>query len=216
MNKKHVFWQALILAILIFSSGILAGYFMELNRTSKIISTYNELEADLLDVQVQENIFALEIFNCESAINELVNFADKTYLEARVLERFEDSAKVTSNLRLQHKKYALLRAVLWTNVIKVKEICEDNIHTVVYFYEHQPTELTLNAEQKTFSRYLEELKEEYGNEILLIPIAGNLDANSIELLKEQYDLDVLPVVLVDEKVKFTSLEELESIREYLD
>jgi len=39
-KNKHVFWEALIIAIFIFAVGILLGYLMELNRTSKIISLY--------------------------------------------------------------------------------------------------------------------------------------------------------------------------------
>ena len=75
------------------------------------------------------------------------------------MERFEDSSNLSDSLVLQHKKYLLLRAILWTNSIRVNEVCEDKIQAVVYLYEHQPEELTLNAEQKAFSKYLEDLKK---------------------------------------------------------
>ena len=214
MSKKHVFWQALILAILIFSSGIFLGYLIELNRTSKIITTYQELEINLLDVQVQENIFASEDFDCDQALIELVSFADRVYSEARVLDRFEDSTRLSDSLIFQHKKFSLLRAILWTNSIKVKKQC-GGFQTIVYFYERQPDDIGQNAKQKTFSRFLGEVKEEYGNEIILIPIAGNLGSNSVNLLMGTYGVNQLPSVLINENQTVTSIDDLPDIRQYL-
>ncbi|MDP1728748.1 MAG: hypothetical protein Q8L27_00910, partial [archaeon] len=60
IRNKNVFWQALILSILIFVSGMFLGYLIELNRTSQIISLYQESELSLLDIRAQSDIFDLE------------------------------------------------------------------------------------------------------------------------------------------------------------
>jgi len=217
-NQKHVFWEALLLAIFIFASGMLIGYLLELNRTSNIISAYQEAEINLLDIKIQQTIFEQEDFNCEEATQELIKFADKTYLEASILEEYKKSARLSEGIFFQHKKYDLLRTILWLNSIKVKEICPNSFDTIVYFYEYSPTDLddlNLRAKQEAFSRSLGELKYNQEDGIILIPIAGNLDIGSIELLKSNYNIDKLPTVLINEKQVITSIDELESIESYL-
>ena len=213
--QKHVFWQALLIAIFIFVSGMLLGYLLELNRTSKIISFYQEAEVSLLDVNLQEQILDLNTFDCEQAIEEMIKFADKTYNEADILEKYSQSSKLTKGIVFQYKKYALLRTILWANSMKIKEKCANAPHTVIYFFEFDSDDSNMLAEQRTFSNYLGEIKKEYSSEIILIPIAGNFELNSINLLMNTYGITRLPSVLIDEKYKVEEINQLENIRNYL-
>ena len=187
MSQKHVFWEALILTIFIFAAGILVGYFLEQSRTSKIMDSYQEAELDLLDIQIQQNLYTQENFDCEQAIRETIDFADKTYEKAQTLDKYGDSARLTDGIIFQHKKYDLLRAILWSNSMIISEKCDQEFHTVVYFYHYDPRISTsrdqeLEAIQDTFSKYLAKIKQDYGDKVILIPIAGNLDINSIQLI----------------------------------
>lgn len=215
-SQKHVFWEALILAIFIFASGILLGYFLELNRTSQIITAYQESEINLLDIQIQKSTFSEKIDpeECSFAIKEMMNFADRTYNEAKLLEKYEGSSKLSEGLLFQHKKYALLRAILWSNAIDIKSQCP-SFDTVVYIYELEPKDVEVSARQNSFSKYLEELKQEKGNSILLIPLAGNTEASSIDFLKQRYNVQEFPSIIVNEKNLITTVSDLESIRNYL-
>ena len=214
--QKHLFWEALILAIFIFASGIFFGYLIESNRTSNIISAYQQSELSLLDIKIQENIFSSTEFDCDLAIKETIGFADRIYEEAQVLERYEGASTLSKGLMLQHKKYDLLRALLWLNTLKIKKNCDEDFHTIVYFYEYKSEDLDKKVEQNVFSKYLGQLKQEYGNKIILIPIAGNLDANSISFLMSDYEINNLPMILIDEDLKVGNMDDLESIREYLN
>lgn len=219
-SQKHVFWEALILAIFIFASGILLGYFVEQSRTNKIITAYQEAELNLLDVQIQQNLYSQESFDCNQAIKETIDFADKTYEKAKILEKYGDSARLTEGIIFQHKKYDLLRVILWTNSMIIKEKCEQELHTVVYFYYYDPRvsssrDQDLEAVQDAFSKYLAEVKQEYGNKVILIPIAGNLDINSVSFLKETYNIQTLPSVLVDEELKIDNMNDLNQINAFL-
>ena len=69
--------------------------------------------------------------------------------------------------------------------------------------------------QNVFSKYLEELKDDYGNKIILIPIARNMDLISVELLTKNYGVKGASVI-VDESLIVTELEDLSEIEEYLN
>ena len=80
--------------------------------------------------------------SCEDLKNASINFADKIYEEAKELERFESSNKLTDSLKIIHGKYDLLRTLLWMNVIDIKENCGE-IDTVVYLYEYNSDDLQI-------------------------------------------------------------------------
>jgi len=89
--QKHIFWEALILTIFVFAFGILMGYLLESNRTSRIIEAYQQSDLNLLDIKIQDTIFSLKDFDCELATRETIDFADRVYEEAKLLDRYEGS-----------------------------------------------------------------------------------------------------------------------------
>jgi hypothetical protein len=215
MKNKHIFWEALILAIFIFASGILLGYMLEMNRTSKIISLYQQAELDTLDTRIQDNIISLTRVDCNLLFNETINFANRIYGEASLLEKYEGANQLSEGIVFQHKKYDLLRAELWLNSIKIKEKCPVNLSTIVYFYEYNPDNLKIKSEQDVYSKKLFELKTSTSN-IILIPIAGNMNISSIDYLKSYYNITKYPAVVVNEKIVINTLEDLDKIESYLN
>jgi hypothetical protein len=210
-RNKHVFWEALVIAIFIFGIGIFLGYLIEMNRTSNIISLYQQTELDLLDNRIQDNLASLESIDCNKLFDEVTNFANRIYDEAKLLDKYEGSNQFSESIVLQHKKYDLLRAELWVNSLKIKERCVSNFTTLVYFYEYNTKSLEIKSEQSTFSKKLSQVKQEKGDSVILIPIAGNLETSSINYLKRVYDITSYPVILVDEKVKIDSIDDLNSL-----
>lgn len=201
MHQQHVFWQALILTILVFGLGVLMGIILENWRTSEINSLYLKSEIDLLDIRLQAEIFSRGDVNCNTLIEENLNFADQIYEEAKILERYEKASRLTDDIIVQHKKYDILRAMILVNSLNVKENCDTSYYDVVYFYEFDDPSLDVRAKQKVLSRLLGELKSIYGDEILLLPIAGDNKISSIDLILDKYDVseDELPIILINGK-----------------
>ena len=216
-SQKHVFWQALIVTILIFGVGVFIGVILENWRTNKISSLYEKSELDLLDVKLQTEIYSLGKFNCDEAVRENIDFADKIFEEAKILERYEKANRLTDkNLAIQHKKYDLLRIMLFLNSIKIKEKCSNSYYEVVYFYDLNDPNYDIKAKQNVFSKLLSELKEIKGKEILLIPIAGDNEISAVRIILEKYEISEkeLPIILIDRKIKITQVQTLEELIKY--
>jgi hypothetical protein len=218
-SQKHVFWQALILAIFIFGIGMLLGYLLELSREGEIQKLYSQTEIDLLDVKVQSDILtSLPINNCDLAVQENLKFADRIYDESKLLDRYENANKISQTIILEHKKYDLMRTMLWANSIKIKNDCNASYHNLIYLYDYNDPRMDTRAVQSVFSRILSQIKEERGSDILLIPLAGDNNVSSLRLLMSNYGVSEgeLPVVLIDENVKITELESKDEIEKYLN
>jgi hypothetical protein len=212
-SQKNVFWEALLVTVLIFGIGVFMGVVLENWRTSKIGDLYQQSDVELLDIKTQNEIYSLGDFNCEIAIEENLRFADRIYEEARLLDRYEKARRITDTLKLQHRKYDVLRALLWVNSMKIKKRCKADYINVVYIYDYNDPDLDTKAKQSVFSKILSELKENKGSEIILIPLAGDNDLSSVNILMDLYDVaeEELPVILIDEKTKITEVESVEDI-----
>ena len=215
-NKKNVFWQALILTGVIFVFGLVLGMTFEANKLDEINEYYIISEISLMDILALNSMIGLDDANCNVLLDSNIEFADKIYDEALLLEKYEESGKISDNMKLAHKKYDLLRTFLWINTIELKEKCGEDFSVVVYLYEYEPKELTKKAIQIVWSRILFELKQEKGNEIILIPIAINSNLTSLDSLIEKFELSTFPKIIVDNEHIISELDSIEAIEEYLD
>ena len=214
-NKKHVFWQAFFMTVLFFGLGLVFGVYLEQLRTDEINTIFYNSEASLYDSFALGQLFNDPSVSCDS-LNEIsVTFADKIYNEARDLEKFDDSNKLTDSLKAVHKKYDLLRTLLWMNIISARENCA-NINTVVYFYEYDAEEVSLRAKQTVWERILGDLKAQLGNEIILIPIAVDQEITSLDFLLKKYNIEEFPAVIINEKVILYEHETVEELVKYFN
>lgn len=215
-NQKNAFWQALMVTIFIFGIGIFLGVILENWRTSKINDLYQKSELDLFDIRLQAEIYSIGNFDCEKAVQENIAFADRIFNEAEILNRYQKASRLTESLNIQHKKYDLLRTMLLLNSIKIKEKCKNSYFEVVYFYDFNDPSFDTKAKQGVFSKLLNELKETKGNEILLIPIAGDNEITAVNLILEEYNISEseLPVILINRKTKITEIQTIEELLKY--
>ncbi len=212
-SNKHVLWQAFLAACIIFGIGIFLGFMLEDYRTSKIAELFARSEIALLDARIQNQFYLTNGFDCEKAINENVNFGDRIYNEAKMLDRSRKANKLTDSIIQEHKKYDLLRVLFWMNSINIKQNCNATYHTVVYFYDLIEPGLEKNSMQAVFANLLKDLKNKYGNEIMLIPISGDNNLTSVSLMMGKYNITILPTILIDEKIKIEELETFEQLEQ---
>lgn len=215
-SQKYIFLQALIITLIVFNLGIFFGYKLETNRIDKINEWYVNSELQLLDQKVQGDVFGFVDLDCDLLISENIEFADKIFEQAKTIENYFEASRLNKDIVIQHKRYDLLRTLLWANSMKIKERCDSDYHNVVYFYDYNEPTLDQKARQAFFSNLLTEIKNREGSKIILIPIAGDGDLSSIDLLLNSYGIEKLPAILIDEEKVFYEVESVESIENYLN
>jgi len=214
-GKNGVFFEALILTIAILIIGLSTGFFIESWRTGNVINSYKEFEIDSLDLKLQNYYFQImDSANCEEAINQNLDFADRIYSDGLVIQEYEDLNQLTGNLLIEKKRYVLLKTELWLNSVILREKCGD-FNNVVYVYTQYPDNKK-KAEQEAISKTLEDLKKEKGNNIILIPIAGDLGLRTIDLQMSVYNVSYFPSVIINEEVVLEGFHSKEDIEQYLN
>lgn len=182
-------------------------------RSTSGARLYLASETNLLDIQLFSRLIDGSDDRCEFLIEENINFGNKVYRDAIKIDEYEDARKLTPELIDQHRKYDLLRTLFWINSIKIKEKC-GSTSTIVYLYDYGTDQIEIEAKQKAYSTYLSDLKEDFGKDIVLIPIAKNMDLSSLDVLRARYQFNETGII-VDEKIFIRKVEDLHKIREYL-
>ena len=214
-NPKNVFLQAFFLTAVIFVFGLLLGVAFEASRIDKVNEYYARSEISLIDAVALNSLTDLSDSSCEYLVDANIDFANRIYEEAKLLDRYEDAGKIDDNIKLAHKRYDLLRTFLWINVIKTREKCSEEFSSVVYLYEYESKDLAKRATQNVWSKVLFDLKQEMGNDIILLSIAANNNIDSLDSLKRKFGISRLPAVIINEKYVIQELSSVESLKRYL-
>lgn len=215
-KSRSVFWQALILTAVVFAIGIFLGIAYEGRKLDEVNDYYVLSEIFLMDsfaLSKLTDAISTGTVGCDVLIEKNIEFADKIYEEAYVLEKYEESGKLSEALKVLHKKYDLLRTLLWINLIDMPYQCKKDISVVVYLYEYETEDLTKKATNKVWEKILFDLKQEMGGKIILIPIAADSGLTSLNLLISQYDIPEYPVVIIDNKV-ISQIDSVDNLRDY--
>jgi len=217
-NPKHAFWQAFFLVVVVFIFGLFIGIAFEGNKVNEINDYYVLSEISLMDAFTLNSLVVsdLDYANCDILIGSHLEFADRIYEEAYLLEQYEDSGKITDGFRLAHKKYDLLRTLLWINLMKMPEECKESLSTVVYLYEYETDDLVQKATQKVWSKVLFDLKQEKGKGVILIPIAADSDLTSLNSLLDKFEISEFPIIVINEKKIINELSSVEDLEMYLE
>jgi hypothetical protein len=213
-SSKHVFWQALLVTVLIFALGLVFGVYLEEMRSDNANVIFYQSEADLFDALSLTYLLNSQELSCQELEEGYVNFADKIYTEAKTVRQFDDSSKITSSTKYIHKKYDLLRTILWINIVDIQKKCPD-INTVVYLYEYNTDDLNKKAEQAVFAKMLNDLKNNEGNSFILIPIAVDNGIYSLDSFIHSKGIQEFPVIIINEEDYFYNLTSAEELEKYL-
>ena len=214
-HNTFVFFEALVITLILLLVGFSIGLYFESFRTNKIVQSYKNFEIDALDLKLQNYYYQiLEEENCEIAFDENIAFADRLYNEGLIIQKYEDINQITEDLILEKKRYVLLKTELWLNSIILKGRCKKDFHTLVYIYSNTPGQAK-RAEQEAISNILKEIKEKRGNEVILVPIAGDMGLRAIGLQMKIFDIDYLPSVIIDEEHVFEGFHNIEDMEKFL-
>ena len=211
MKRNYfVFVQTLFVTIVIFLVGFYIGMSIEGNRANEMNSYYTQSEVALIDILSLNKLVNLGNVSCSVLEQSNKDLLDRVYDDARLLTQYEESGKLTNNLKDLHKKYDVLRTYLWINSVDLKKKCPSKISTIVYLYNYEETDLTKKAEQNVWSKLLLEIKNE-NPEVVLIPIAYDSNLISLNSLVSSYNITSFPSVIVNEKTVFSEISSKEEV-----
>lgn len=210
-----MFWEALIITIVIFLAGLLLGMLIETSNSSKVSQFYTKSEISLTDAMATSSLIGDVEFDCETIKKNNIDFANRVYEEAVLLEEYEEAGRLTENMKILHKKYDLLRTLIWTNNQNSLERC-NNYNLLVYLYEAEAENTAKQATQNVWSKILFNVKTNNKENILLLPIAADQNLTSLDLLVSKYEVEAFPALIINNDNILYKIEDADSVEQLLN
>jgi len=211
-NYKPIFIKAAIYTLVIFMLGILLGYILEEQRISSIEERYQDIELQWQDARIQSMYYQnIEQEECGLAIKENIIFSDEIYELGKKIDSYEDSNALTGEMTFEKKRHALLKTQFWLNNMVLKEKCNPDYINLVYFFRNEP-DIEEKQKQFTQSDILREIKEDYGHQVMLIPLPIDMNVSMINIFIKQFEIEETPTILVDEEIKLEDVQSYDQIQ----
>lgn len=218
MRYGYYFIEALALTIMLFIGGFMLGLLMENNRNSELATSYLSVEVEILDLGAKLDISNLGKYTCSELILRNSEIGDEIYSQALIFQRYEDAAIFTKDkLVEEHRKFDILRTMFWINSVKIKDRCGSRVFdTVVYLYDYPVEDMSSVAKQRVMESITAEIKGKIDGNIVLIPIAKDLNISTLDSMIEKYsNINESAVLVVNEDAVFLSNQTME-IRSYFN
>ena len=214
-SKKHVFWEALMMTIVVFLGGLFLGMMIESNNSNKVSQLYLESDISLTDASALSSLSSTSEYDCETIKNNNIDFANRVYEEAVILEDYQNAGRLmTETMEILHRKYDLLRTLIWSSNKESLERCS-NYNILVYLYEAENEDLQTQAKQNVWSKILYEVKKENKDNVLLIPIAVDQNLTSLDLIVSEYKIDTYPAIIINNNNVLTEIDNAKQIESLL-
>ncbi|MGM5484548.1 MAG: hypothetical protein ACQEP1_01620 [Nanobdellota archaeon] len=211
--KKRRYFAAFFITLGIFLIGLLLGFVLESKRVDYITEKNKEQSLDLESLQLQYQF--LESMTGSRDCDAYMRTFD-TYLkdleDTRIrLERYKDNADVNEeDFRRLWRKYILAQLRYYRISKEANEVCDVDKVTVLYFFSDKKE--CPNCEEQAFVlNYFKKLLKE---DILVFSIDANFEREPlVKMLKERYEVDDYPTLVIGDKVKegLTDKDEILSI-----
>lgn len=211
---RKTFLRTAIITAAVFFLGIFLGILFDAQRVEETKEKLTKMDIDWNDAKVQSlyyQTFSNALGFCGSATAANMEFADKIYKEGLEIERYEKINRFTPSLILEKKRYALLQLQFLLNAINLKETCNVNYSTIVYFYSHYDESLKIQQDLQSAS--LIEIIHECKPQPAVVPIPSDLDIITVNLLKRQHNITKIPSLLIDESIVLEGLQTKNSIKQ---
>lgn len=213
-GRNIIFLETLVITLGLLIVGFSIGFYVESIRTNSIIQNYKNFEIEALDLKLQNYYYQImDETSCDNAIQQNFIFADNLYTQGLLIEQYEKANQISQDILLEKKRYVLLKTELWLNSILLKNKCGKPFHTLVYIYSSN-ADKAKEAEQRAISDVLRLIKEGEGNETILLPIAGDLGLEVVNMQLRIYNVSYLPSIIIDEQTVlegFHSREDIEKL-----
>ncbi len=187
-----------VITTLIFILGLLLGLVMDYERLDSLQEAGEVQDLNYKSLQLQYlYLTTLEEpeTSCQILQAALTSSIEELSYSLEQYEKYEKDTQINkAQYELIARNYLLDNIRYWIFSKRTKEICEDDVINVLYFYSLDNCNICPN--QGTILSYF---KTKLQDQILVFPINTDLDEDFIELLELQYGIKTLPTIIVNDE-----------------
>lgn len=197
--------------ILIFLLGIMLGNYLASSRLSDIKRMQERLTTQLIGLELRDELLKYKDI-CNLTWQDI--WEEKVDMGSRMAALEERFGKTNDDILLQKEVYELIEIRTLLLLKEVKQQCNANINTILYFYTNKENDQKGSYASCEDQGYvLDALFRRYGDQINVFAFDINTDNPAVNALKNTYSVKTVPSVIINDELYagFKSIPELEEI-----
>ncbi len=204
---KPIVIISLVATVLVFFSGVLLGWTLDNFRENALYESIGQNELDLESFIIEQQMLAdFSVDTCAYLSSKFLELQKQAGQIGRTMEDYEKSTSSDADYSYLKRRHIVLNTKLWLMVNMLNENCEKKQPSIIYFYSQDCRDCTIQG------YFLDELNREQNYSISVFAYDADFVQESlIVLLKEKYDVQVTPTLVVNGKTKVEGLATKEEI-----
>jgi hypothetical protein len=220
MRKKKLFLIASITTVILYSLGVLTGYFIQEKVLSKTQEELKKIQEEFfIYKQNLENVQLEQLYlttyqgdlNCKILVSVINEMQDKlAYFWSKLptkLEVYEKYSEIQPDYVKLKRDYTLLSIRVWLLSLNVKEKCGEDIIPALYFYS-KDCDKCIDE-----SYVLDNIKKEKPNFSAFI-VDYNLNESIVKVIINVWNVTKVPSFIIGDKL-YSGYQDLPKMREII-
>jgi len=213
--RVRIYLKAALLTFLVFISGVAIGWYLDETRVSFVRSKIDELEISFSNLALEEEFYRSIASNKDTICNIYISKANDLALQAGKLGSYLESFREISKFNLHNieslkDKYFVLNLKLWLYMRRLREECNYNTTTILFFY----TSMKRCEDCIAQGIVLNQLKKSDPEKYMIFATDVDSKLGIVNALKVYFNVTQVPTIIINEKEKiegFISRQELEKL-----
>jgi thiol-disulfide isomerase/thioredoxin len=213
--STRIYLKAALLTIAVFLTGVAVGWYLDETRVYFVKSKIDELEISFSNLALEEEFYRSVATDSKTLCNIYISKANELALQAGKLGSYLESFREISKFGLHNieslkDRYFILNLQLWLYMRRLREECNYNATTILFFY----TSLNKCDDCIAQGIVLDQLKKKDPNKYMIFAIDADSKLGIVNALRVYFKTTKLPTIIINEKLKlegFVSKQELEEL-----
>jgi hypothetical protein len=207
VNKKR-YVLAFMIGTAIFLFGFAITYFFAFLEYQRTITQQDYISYKIFQDKLKYDLYGEDICNSTA----LVEITEDLRFQMSIMGVLERKfGKDNVDVKFRKKFYVLTQLTHFDFVKTINEKCEDQYNIVFFFYSNDKEH---EKKVEHLSSMVGVLYERNKENTVLYSVDIDLDSEIVDILKEKYRVNG-PMILINEKVKFDKIDNIDDIEIYL-
>jgi len=209
VQSKKRYVLAFIIGTLIFISAFALTTSISYLQFQRISNFQNEISYQIFNDKLDYSFFGEDI----CATGSLQKISEGLSYQGLIISDLEKKlGKKNKKVLFRKKFYTIIELEHLDFVNKLNEKCSLNISTILFFYSNNKNNLEKSEET---GRLLDVIYRKNKN-LVIYSFDINIESNIIEKLKDKYDIEKSPTIIINENKKIFNPKNIKDIEKYLN
>lgn len=205
--SKKQYLAAFIITTTIFLIGIALGLTFEKAKLDKTEEMVLEESIQLKSFNLQKEFLKQGKISCNVISSIIGKNMDNLAHKMSLIESYSESSWNEEQFKLRLRDYFLTEIEFYNIIKEIENECGESYVKIIYFYD--------DNKYDTQGDILSYLKKLYPNKILTFNyLVENNNEPNIEILRENYEIEMYPSLVINEKV-YQGHQEVEFLQEVI-